>query len=804
MKQRLLTGVAIASMGFAQAAFAQTEATGASAAPGEAAQAQLQDIVVTAQRRSENLQRAAVAVSAVSGDTLLSAGITNPTGLTAIVPALQIAPAAGPYNLFYLRGVGNFNGNAFSDSAVAFNADGVFIGRPSSTTGFFYDLERVEVVKGPQGTLYGRNATGGAINVISKKPELHDFGASGSIEYGNYDAVRLDGMLNLPVGDRAAFRVAGIYVRHDGYLNDGTDDQKDWGGRASFRFDASDTLKIVAVADYFHQGGAGVGSTPLASVNGQATPATLSVDDRIGFLSPEGQAVYSAQHNSLLGRNFYAIGADQYPFQKNNYWGVSATVDWTTPIGTLTIVPGHREGSLDYRNFQPGFYVRQKEKTDQSSIEARFATPDDKPLRALIGAFYYKENTRDPIVAYIHQSNATFENGIKLATESKALFGRLTYAVTPNIRFTVGARQTWENKTFAGNLLSLSRICAPPPFTACPAAPQIPYDPNPPALTAPGQVIIPTLGPPPYGGLPAPATAPALIQVAAPISTNRDDSFKKLTWRVGAEWDIGPRNLLYVSYETGFKAGGFFFSHDEGIFRPETIRALTIGSKNRFLDNRLQLNVELFDWRYKDQQISHLTFDSVGTAIFGTENVGRATFRGAEVEARLAVSATTMLNADIQYLDAKYNNFIYTTPNQNGGFNNGTGCPNAAAPAVVYTINCSAKRPPNAPEWTANIGGQQRYEAGFGDFVFDARAHYQSRTLAGLEFLPIENQKGYWLVDAGLTFYAPGRRYFIEGFINNMFDKTVVAMSFPVPFGSFFSTGLRPPRTFGVRAGFKF
>jgi iron complex outermembrane receptor protein len=808
VKSKLLAGSALAwalapSMVCAQS---DTPAPQASEPSTSAAQpvAGVPDIVITAQRRSENLQRAAIAVSAISGDALEAAGITRPAELTAVIPSLQVVPAAGPYNLFYLRGVGNFNGNSFSDAAVAFNFDGVYLSRPSATTGFFYDLERVEVVKGPQGTLYGRNATGGAINVISRRPDFNRFGLEASVEYGNHDALRLDGAINVPVGDRAAFRFAGIYVSHDGFLNDGTDDQKDWGARASFRIEPAPNLRISATADYFHQGAQGPGATPLGAVNGVATPTTFNLDDRIGFLSPQGQAFYTGQRNTLLGRNFYAIPASQNPFQDNDYWGISATVDWETSIGTFTIIPAYREGSLDYRSYVPGFYIRQREETNQTSLEARFATSEEHPLRVLLGSFYFNDSATDPFVAYIHQSNGSFQNNIDLGTESVAVFGRLTYAVTPELRFSVGARQTWEEKSFTGNLLSVSRICAPLPFTNCPVAPQIPYDPFPPALVPPGQVIVPPLGPPPYGGLPDPAGSPALIQVATPIVADQRANWDRLTWRVAADWDVTPRNLLYVSYETGFKAGGFFFSADQGVYNPENIRALTIGSKNRFFDNRLQVNVELFHWRYRGQQISHLTFDSVGTPIFATENVGRASFKGVEVELRLAATDTTTLTADVQYLDARYSNFIYTTPNQNGGFFNGTGCPNGAAPALVYTIDCSGRRPPNAPKWTINFGGQQRIPVSFGEFVIDARAHFQSQTLTGLEFLPVEYQDSHWLIDAAITYYAPQRRYYLGAFVNNMFDEAVLANTFPTPFSSFYTASIRPPRTYGLRAGVNF
>ena len=133
------------------------------------------DIVVTAQRREESLQRAAVAVTAVTGADIADAGITELVDLQKLVPALAVAPTGGTTS-FFLRGVGTNSQNSFSENAVAFNFNGVYVARPSAPAGAFYDLARVEVVKGPQGTLYGRNATGGAINVIPRKPDLGKFG----------------------------------------------------------------------------------------------------------------------------------------------------------------------------------------------------------------------------------------------------------------------------------------------------------------------------------------------------------------------------------------------------------------------------------------------------------------------------------------------------------------------------------------------------------------------------------------------------------------------------------------------------
>ena len=254
----------------------------------------LEEVVVTAQRRTENVQRAAVAVSVLTPGDLRDAGVTKPQELTELVPSLQVAASAAPISVYYLRGAGNFTGNALTDSAVAYNVDGVFIGRPHSTAGFFYDLERIEILKGPQGTLYGRNATGGAINVLPRRPDLGAWGGETSAEIGNEGLLRFDGALNVPLDDRAAVRAAVFHVEHDGYMNDGLDEQDDSAARLSFLAEPNDELSIRFVADYFDQGGRGTGSTPIV----------LDPENRYGISSAQSGAFLETQRNSIAGRNF--------------------------------------------------------------------------------------------------------------------------------------------------------------------------------------------------------------------------------------------------------------------------------------------------------------------------------------------------------------------------------------------------------------------------------------------------------------------------------------------------------------------
>ena len=211
------------------------------------------EILITAQRREESLQRAAIAVTALAGDALVDAGVTQATDLTRLIPSLQVAPASS-FTQFYLRGVGTFGANAFAEQGVAINLDGVYLSRPAAPAGLFYDLARVEVLKGPQGTLYGRNATGGAVNVITNGPELGELGGFVTAEYGNYDTIRASGAFNLPLGDRAALRIAGQHAEHDGYYSDGYDDEDTTAARASVHLDSGAGLDATLMFDFAHVG----------------------------------------------------------------------------------------------------------------------------------------------------------------------------------------------------------------------------------------------------------------------------------------------------------------------------------------------------------------------------------------------------------------------------------------------------------------------------------------------------------------------------------------------------------------------
>jgi iron complex outermembrane receptor protein len=733
-------------------------------------------VVITAQRRAESLQRAAVPVTVLAPDDLREAGITKPQELTELVPALQVANTAAPISIYYLRGAGNFTGNALTDSAVAFNVGGVYIGRPHSTAGFFYDLERIEVLKGPQGTLYGRNATGGAINVLPRSPDIGSWDGEVNAEYGNEEYLRVDGALNAPIGENAAVRTAVFHVNHDGYMTDGMDDQDDTAGRASLLMEPSDELAIQVTADYFDQGGRGPGSTPVA----------LDPENRFGISSAESSAFLEAQPNFIAGRNFNPIPPTQY--LDNQFWGMSATLEWFKDIGTFTVLPAYRESHLDTLSSGTGVTVTTLEDDRQTSLEARFASDLSGRFDYIAGAYWFDETNDMPLFVPNTQYTMTVQK-YSTGVESAAVFGRLTYDVTESMRATVGARYTDEEKFFEGSFESSLRRCEPLPFTRCPDAQRIPVTQLTPIVTYPDGAFEATPEFNPDG------TTDRGFRLLA----DETASFSNTDWRAAFDWDLSEQNFLYASFETGFKSGGFFFSSDSQVFQPEHLKAYTLGSKNRLLADRLQFDVEAFHWRYDDQQISTITQDSRGVTNLGTRNVGNSTMNGIEIETQWLMTDATRLRAGAQYLDAVYDDFRYVVPAPPV-----SGCAVSPQPDGFH-VDCSGKRAPYAPKWTVNVAADHTFQLrDDARIVADARVHYQSETLTGLDFTPLEYQDSYVTLDAGVTYSARDDKYYVTAFGNNLTDESVIASTFQPPFGAFVVGTLRLPRLYGLRLGMRF
>jgi iron complex outermembrane receptor protein len=761
-------------------------------------QSGLGDIVVTAQRRSENAQRAAVAIAVVSASTVAERNVTSPAGLSQLVPAVSIQPAGGSATTFFVRGVGNFAVNGYTDPAIAFNYDGVYIARATSTPGLIFDLDRIEVLKGPQGTLYGRNATSGAVNVLPAKPVTGEFSGFASASYGNYNAYNLQGAVNIPFGPDGALRISGIRSKHDGYLSDGTSDEDLTAFRIQLLGKLTDRLTVRIAADGSWVRGMGTGSSyaygyryNAATKTYVTTPSGLSVDT--GLFDPVAQAYRTTRFIGLTGRN--AAPLDRAPYLHNDFFGANAEITWKSPVGTLTVIPAFRSGKLDEIFTIPSFEAYLQEKDSQYSLEARLSGDRVGGIfDYTIGGFFFDETVKGNYT-FNQQALSPFQL-FTSKTKSAAAFGRLTAHLTDRFRVVGGIRYTDERKRFDGTADLIQIVCTTRVnnVPSCPTAPLIP------TVDDASQVGFAI---PPAGGGTIPLIGTGAIVQRVLTTVNTPLNTDKVNWRAAAEYDLGPRSLLYASYENGFRSGGFSLSPGHETYRPEYITAYTIGLKNRFFDNRLQLNIEAFYWKFRDQQVTHAGIDSRGLQGNFTENVGRSTNKGFEIESQFLLTQDTLLSANVQYLDAKYDSFVFTVPVGNAPPY--TGCAATLNTAgTLYSVDCSGKPAYQSPRWTLNLGAQQTIRLGETRIVGRVDTQYKSTRVVGFDYLPFQYVGPTWTTNAQISI-TPGRsRFTIAAYIQNIENNRIPVGSNNFGLAGVFTYNVTPPRTYGVRVSAKF
>lgn len=747
------------------------------------------DIVVTAQRRSESVQRASISIEAFSGTDIANRGVTRPDDLTKIATGVQIG--GGTSTQIYVRGVGDFGVVATANPAVVTNLNGVPISRPQAISGNFFDLERFELLKGPQGTLYGRNASGGALNLIAARPKLGKLEGYAQATAGNYDTLASEGAINLPVAENIAVRASFQLSDRDGYLTDGGDDDK----HQSVRLQALakfDRLTVSLLGGYTHLGGKGTGLAVIPSISGQS-PWT-------GTTSKAAADYYV----SLINANFVASGGSSPPagvfdrpdgerlFQNVRSWNVSGQADYDFGDVTLTVIPAYRRSTAAFSvspgfNYSPGGKGTKGETSDQYSIETRLGGTSGK-LKWVVGLFGFQEDqtTDFAITAGVIQRVRIASN---LQSKSVAGFGEATYGLTDTLRLIGGIRYTSDKRSqtdFRKFAVSPTVTGSPPLATPC---------------------IPPNF---------APGTECNLLPA---IDFDSSRTFNRATWKAGVEADLAPQSMAFATISTGFKAGGFNQAVDTVVtnqalpFKAETITAYTVGLRNRFLRNTLQFNLEGFYWDYRDLQLSSLVLDGSGNLSLTTQNAGKARIYGFNADVVAKPFSGLTLHAGIEYVNSRYQEYSFVQAAQFTA-SGATGC--AVAPANIpsgplgpyVTINCAGKPLVRSPKISGNVGLNKVFDLNNGgDVTFDTTVAFATKRYTSTSFVPNALAGSYANWDATLTYNAPGDQWFMGGYVRNITKATVYTGGGgdQSPFVTgFVSSTIGAPRTYGARFGVRF
>ena len=681
-----------------------------------------QEIVVTARRTEENVQRVPSAISAFNERTLDRIQATDTTGLQGAVPNLNIVQGRGSSNAtnIFIRGIGQPDALQTFDPAVGVYVDDVYLSRIRGNQLDLLDLERIEVLRGPQGTLYGKNTIGGAIKFVSRKPG-QDFRANGSIALGSYDQIDLKGAASGPVTDTLAVGFAVMRSKRDGYVKDSFRDERyndkdSVGGRAAVAFTPSSKVRLDLSADYSHDDASLNVGRP---VNNLATA--------FGVPLPVSNAVGTGSYD------WHGRTTPGFPNStKLTHWGTSATlaVDLTEQLTLKSITAYRNLKTDDFVDIDASQYsigdvfvgVRQH----QTSQEFQLAYSGER-LSGVAGLYYLDERVKSHQDAYANDFlGAAFRfSGFKrtvddrLKTKSYAAYVNASYEIVPDVRLSAGLRYTKETKDYFRTTSTFYSLF------------------------------------PGFNG----------TYVFSPPRGKWTDTSPMAS----IDWQALSNLMLYARVAKGFKSGGFNgranSASESTEYDPETAWSYEAGFKSR-IASQLTLNGSVFTSTYKDFQarVSGIDDDPVTgipAAKLSVLNAGKLRINGAELEATWTPVAGLLIDTQIGYLDAKYREFDDVRFTSFGG-------------------SRAFQTPAFAPKWTARVGAQYAFDLGnSGAITIGAQTRYKSRTALAVDNTLTNSrtevdglfQKGYWVHDARVVYETANKHWALGLYGNNLSDR---------------------------------
>lgn len=742
----------------------------------------LEEIVVTAQNREESVQDVPIKMDVIGAEEFKKAGVRNFRDVERLAPTLGITNDNTAVQIT-LRGVGTNSTDEAQDTSIVVNIDGEYINRPSVLNTSLFDMERVEVLRGPQGTLEGRNSTGGAINFITRKPG-EAFGSNAQVTVGNFGALGFEGGIDMPLGDTSAIRVAGIYQEHDGYFtspnNQDTEHGSDevTGARVSFRADPNDAFSFNLAAEFVDRE-AVPANQAFANLNAPGVgPTGADCSGGVGSYTPIGQGLTDDMGNPVTlclptGTNFQdSINRSNYDgavfspgFLEQDSTALRTRASYDFGGFTATYTGGYRETSRSGRLGLPVIFQSfiHKEDVDTQSHELLFNGEAGENVLWQAGVFYFNEQI-DSADGFHLPPFVIPPNGVYLTyftrdveSESLSLFGQVDFQINEKLAAVLGLRYTDNDR---------SAVYGDFPFLPLPA-----------------------------GAVPTAADLnPIFLQ-------NLGSEESETTWLAGLNYHPDDDTLLFGKVSSGLKGGGF---DSVGTYDPETNTAFEVGMKKNIGNNIF--NVGAFYYDYEDLQVSVLLDTSVGGQVF---NAGAATIWGIESDAVFQVSDNGTLTASVNYLNAEYDELFteFAAFCVGGCGLTGAGVDIDPGTPGVQQPNLAGNTPPRSPEWVLALGYDHYFDLNDkGTLVASIHSKYKSSYFLDIFNYSDSEQDGYSQTDISLEYRAPGDKWYVRAYVRNLEDEQ------PLTFAGYIAAGpddiynfqFAPPRTYGVTAGFDF
>ena len=751
------------------------------------AQAQLEEVIVTATKRSQSLQDVPVSVSAIAGDLIKEGGITGIGDVAVQTPNFSMTQFNIGEPQYFIRGIGNSADSAGSDPAVATFVDEVYVGRAGGGSSDLFDLDRIEILRGPQGTLFGKNVVGGAISYHTARPS-QEFEGKVGVTVGNYELTVVQGLVSGPMTDALAGKlVFSKRDRREGYVENVLDgeeyqDEDNFSMRGQLQWDASDDVQLLFGLDYSDDDQSGncrnVGS--------------LALNDPLGLA-----AVYVPVVAATTGGDVRKCASPAKAFQEREVKGGLVRLEWDVDFAIFTSLTAYREMEYEHLEDLAGLPAgitpfnlidTVDETSDQFSQEFRLTSTSGDNLEWLIGAFYMQENV-DRAESFIGGFGFPLSStpGVPLLdgditflqdaeTTSYAAFAQVSWHFNDRWSLTVGARYSYDEKEIFQGLANNED----PAFdTALIAG----------ALGVPNEVVegifapeeavvlgIPANG---FGSLGAFFGSGDPSVFSYPYGVAADDDWSEVTTSASLNWNYSDNGLLYLSFSEGYKSGAFpgqaaFPEAAVVPLEPELATNYELGFKSEFLDNRLRVNASVFYTDYEDLQV----FQLVGSLLVSGN--AEATSEGLELEVTGLLTDNWTVVANYAYLDAEYDTYILGEQDFSGN-----SLPRAAEDS--YFLRSSYVIPMNAGSELDLVVSY----AFTGDFFFESSAQ-----ASGFE-------EGYGLWDASANWRSASGAWELSAWGKNLADEEYrVHMIVGNVAGSVDIWG--PPRTYGLTVNYAF